>query len=276
MVIGIDVGGTKTEAVLFDGKGNIKKQVILPSAHPSCATDKEMMDILKKCLLDLTSSIVIGYAGYGKSQRMRMRIEKAIKETFQGRRYKLLNDIELAMWSTLGKSDGIILILGTGSVALKRKGNLLERQGGWGYLLGDEGSGYAIGREILRRFAKEADGRRQRTSVYEQVMKFYQLKNSADIIDCIMSDGVINRTAVARCAQLSEIDECKDILEKNAKEVIELVSSFKEDGLQIFVTGGMRKNQKYMQLLKQLEPCFQVSENNPVYGAYEYWHAEDF
>ena len=52
MIIGIDIGGTKSEAALFDEAGNTQQKIILKSAHPNCATDAEMEEILRQCLLD--------------------------------------------------------------------------------------------------------------------------------------------------------------------------------------------------------------------------------
>lgn len=270
MVIGIDVGGTKTETVLFDESGNEVKKKVLESAHPSCATPEKMKEILKQSLLDETSEIVIGYAGYGKSKRMRDVIKEAVCSAFEGRKYVLLNDIELALWSLLGGRDGIVLILGTGSIALKRKNNVLTRAGGWGYLLGDEGSGYAVGRDILRKFVLEADGIKRKTELYEEVMKLYNIRNSSEILDKVMQSGNVNRTEVAKCAVLSTLEENRSILTNQAKQVAELVNSIREEGLEVIVTGGMSRNSVYMDILKEYIPGMNISQVEPVYGAYLY------
>lgn len=270
MVIGIDVGGTKTEAVLFDEAGKVVKKKVLESAHPSCATTEKMKDILKQCLLDEPSEIVIGYAGYGKSKRMREMIEETVSSVFEERKYVLLNDIELALWSHLGDRDGIVLILGTGSIVLKRKNNVLTRAGGWGYLLGDEGSGYAVGRDILRKFVLQADGRKKKTELYERLMKLYDIRNSSEILDKVMQNGNVNRTEVAKCAVLSTMEENRSILTDQAKQAAELVNFIREDDLEVVVTGGMSRNSVYMDILKEYLPGMNISRVEPVYGAYLY------
>ena len=141
MLIGIDVGGTKTKAVLFDEQGRSVKDITLQSAHPMCATDEQIVSILEQCMLDDRSPVVIGYAGYGKSAQMKEHISSLVHEALQDRNVVILGDIDTAVYSTLQEKDGITLILGTGSIALYRKGETLERRGGWGYVLGDEGSG---------------------------------------------------------------------------------------------------------------------------------------
>lgn len=270
MVIGIDIGGTKSEAVLFDEEGVIQQKVILKSAHPNCATDAEMEDILQKCLLDNCSPIVIGFAGYGKSKQMRQRIECAVKHAFQGRQFELMNDVELALWSTLQGSDGIVLILGTGSILLKKKGDMLTRKGGWGYLLGDDGSGYAIGRQILRKFIRQVDQMDEKTQVFQEVMDLYGLTDPSEILDIVMKGGQVDRTAVAKCSVLSNLEENKYILKRAASDVAELISLLEEDGLPIYITGGMHHNLQYMQYIQHFLPNIRISEHEPVYGAYAY------
>ncbi len=270
MIIGIDIGGTKSEAALFDEAGNTQQKIILKSAHPNCATDAEMEEILRQCLLDDCSPIIIGFAGYGKSKQMRQRIERAVQRVFQNRKFVLMNDVELAMWSTLQGSDGIVLILGTGSIALKKKGDALIRKGGWGYLLGDEGSGYAIGRKILRKFIRQVDELDEKTELFQAVMNLYDLTDPSEIIDIVMHDGQIDRTAVAKCSVLSNLEENKYILKRAASDAAECVSALKEDGLPTYITGGMQNNMQYMQYIQHFLPDIRISEHEPVYGAYAY------
>ncbi len=72
----------------------------------------------------------------------------------------LSSDVEIALVGALGRRLGIVVLAGTGSAAygVNRAGESLL-VGGWGYLLGDEGSGYWIGSEALRLLARAADQR---------------------------------------------------------------------------------------------------------------------
>ena len=67
----------------------------------------------------------------------------------------LSSDVEIALVGALGQRLGIVVLAGTGSAAygVNRAGDALL-VGGWGYLLGDEGSGYWIGAEALRLLAR--------------------------------------------------------------------------------------------------------------------------
>ena len=115
---------------------------------------------------------------------------------------------------------------------MKRKGSCLERRGGWGYVLGDEGSGYAIGREMLRLFVKQADHRAIPSHLFQEVMHLYDLKDPSELIGKIMEDGKVNRTLVAQCASLCDkdgvLEEVRMILEEQAKQVAEMINSFSE------------------------------------------------
>lgn len=274
MVIGIDVGGTKTKAVLFDENGQIVKEVVTGSAHPMNSDDASIIKSLRECLLDDTSELVFGYAGYGKNAEMRQHIQNLVETVCKDRNHVLLNDIEMALLSTLGMKDGICVILGTGSIALKRKGTDLERRGGWGYVLGDEGSGYALGREILRLFTKQADHRGTPSYLYQEIMKMYELKDPSDLIAKIMTNGAVNRTAVAKCAVLCDrketFEEVYPIMKEQAIQTAQMINSFREKGMPVVITGGMTHNSAYMSVLRDYLKNFDIAEHEPVYGAYVY------
>ena len=92
--------------------------------------------------------------------------------------------MEAVFHDAFGDGPGILLIAGTGSIALGRHETGREgRVGGWGSLLGDEGSGYAIGLEALRRVARNADGRGPETRLREAVLS----RLSLDGVDALVA-----------------------------------------------------------------------------------------
>lgn len=274
MLIGIDVGGTKTKAVVFDEHGRSVKEITLQSAHPMCATDEQIISILHQCMLDDHSTVVIGYAGYGKSAQMKEHISSVVHAALKHRRVVILGDIDTAVYSTLQERDGITLILGTGSIALCRKGENLERRGGWGYVLGDEGSGYAIGLAILKYFVKQADHRVVKDELYEAVMKHYHLDDPSQLISRVMDEGKTDRTGIASASVLSStyahLPVIQEILNDQADQVAEMLSSFGTLPETIVVTGGMIHNTVYMDLLKQRIPQIRIADHPQVYGCYVY------
>ena len=274
MLIGIDVGGTKTQAVLFGDDGSIIKEVKLPSAHPMCAQDDEIMSILQQCMLDETSDVVIGYAGYGKSETMRQHIESVVSTALKDRHVVILSDIETALFSTLEDRDGITLILGTGSIALQRNNGAIERRGGWGYMLGDEGSGYAIGLAILRHFVLQADHRAEKDELYQAVMNHYHLSDPSQLIETIMDHGKPDRTLIASASIISSSFShhpvIRNILHTSAIEVYEMIQSFHNDSETIVITGGMLHNSAYMEEIRHLLPQVLIATHPQVYGCYVY------
>ena len=274
MLIGIDVGGTKTKAVLFDEQGRSVKDITLQSAHPMCATDEQIVSILEQCMLDDRSPVVIGYAGYGKSAQMKEHISSLVHEALADRNVVILGDIDTAVYSTLQEKDGITLILGTGSIALYRKGETLERRGGWGYVLGDEGSGYVIGLAILKHFVKQADHRTGKDELYDAVMHHYHLDDPSQLIGRVMDEGKTDRTGIASASVLSStyahLPVIREILNEQADQIAEMLSSFGTLPETIVVTGGMIHNTVYMDLLKQRIPQIRIADHPQVYGCYVY------
>ncbi|NLA53876.1 MAG: ATPase, partial [Clostridiales bacterium] len=90
-----------------------------------------------------------------------------------------------ALRGAVGKV-GAILIAGTGSICYGRNANGLEaRAGGWGYLFDDEGSGYAIGRDMLKAVFRSEDGRSDCTSLTAAVLAHFQIDSLKDLLQIV-------------------------------------------------------------------------------------------
>lgn len=162
MYIGIDGGGTKTKMVSYDDDGNIGQEIVLPTVHILSQTPKKCIEILKAGVEQLdpqsVSKIGIGLAGYGQDKKIRKEIEDICLKAFKNRPFVLKSDVQIAIEGALDGQDGIVVIAGTGSIALSLKEGMLQRCGGWGYQLGDEGSAYWIAKKMLNVFCQEVDG----------------------------------------------------------------------------------------------------------------------
>ena len=84
-----------------------------------------------------------------------------------------MNDALVALVAGVGDAPGVVIICGTGSIAYGRSADRAARAGGWGHVLGDEGSGYWIGRRALRAVARAADGRGPATSLTARVLNHF-------------------------------------------------------------------------------------------------------
>src|SRR6185369_3788449 len=91
----------------------------------------------------------------------------------------VVNDALVALEAGAPEQPGIVVIAGTGSIAYGRNDrNQSARAGGWGYVLGDEGSGYWIGRAALRAVLREADRRGPQTLLTSLLLKYYRVEHA--------------------------------------------------------------------------------------------------
>lgn len=92
-------------------------------------------------------------------------------------------DFEIALVGAHGERRGILILSGTGSVAfgVNSAGKSLQ-VGGWGYLLGDEGSGYLLGLQALQAVVRAADGREQPTGLTDVILEALNLSAPSELI----------------------------------------------------------------------------------------------
>ena len=108
---------------------------------------------------------------------------------------RLTNDADLVL-SALDGAIGVALIAGTGSIALGcDKHGATTRAGGWGHSLGDEGSGYEIGRLALQAAVRASDGRGKATTLLERITNFWQLNTVNDLISQVYLHGSTTKIA---------------------------------------------------------------------------------
>ena len=165
----IDAGSTKMEWILLDGDV-VKQRFYTEGFNPNYADRRCLENIINlvetrliaspnnDCPVsrrDKSASLqAIHYYGTGCGNEQNCRM---IKEVFQNRfpevEILVTHDLMAACHAVLGHEQGIACILGTGSNACVYDGNdIVERAVSLGYLVGDEGSGMHIGREVVRAY----------------------------------------------------------------------------------------------------------------------------
>jgi N-acetylglucosamine kinase-like BadF-type ATPase len=168
----MDVGGTRSRARL--AVGTMAADVVAESEAPSAsltAAGLEQAGYSVEALLagvglgaeDVESldAICVGSAGSGSAAAVGWLVERLAPLARGGRAsVGVLNDSLLAL-PAAGLDEGIAVICGTGSTAVGVRGSRVERAGGWGYLLGDEGSGYWITREAVRELVRRNEDHEQ-------------------------------------------------------------------------------------------------------------------
>jgi len=183
-LIGFDCGATKTECALTDINGKIIYTATGGAANflvtGTDGTSKIILSLLKDCIRKSNISysdiekIVIGAAGAGRKKDAE-KLESSLVEIFSAdgikiKSLKVVSDAQIALKGAFPNEAGCILIAGTGSIIYGKdeKGNIY-RAGGFGRLLGDEGSGYSIGRKGLQAAAKYFDGRGKETLIVKLI-----------------------------------------------------------------------------------------------------------
>jgi N-acetylglucosamine kinase-like BadF-type ATPase len=156
-VIGFDIGGSKTHAVLADASG-VLAETVVGSANIASVGVAEATRQLSIALEQLglpklggpeIHSVCGGAAG-ADSAHQRARLADLLSELLPHAEISVVHDAQLLL-AAAGLDDGIALISGTGAVAwgITPDGRS-RRAGGWGYLLGDEGSGYGVARAAVQ------------------------------------------------------------------------------------------------------------------------------
>lgn len=212
--------------------------------------------------------------------KIRKSIENAIKRKFPTEKYSIQSDVDCALMSALKGSDGVMIISGTGSIALSQYKGQRSRVGGWGYWIGDEGSAFWIGKQVLSVFSKMADGRLKKSALYDCVMDSLVLSDESELIK-ILSEHPRPKEAIASLARVCYIASTKGdkhaihIFKQAAHELAELIeTSIKRNPelKTVRLSGGVfESGDVILKPLKELLPSdldIQPISNPPLYGAY--------
>lgn len=235
--IAIDGGGTKTEGVLTDTCGRIRAHAFGTASNPNDVTLQGSVTVLKgltNTLLEqagLTSadlpevSFFGGIAGginYGPA------LESALREAYPTvGALGIRSDIQILLSGELPTGDGACIICGTGSACFLRRGDVLIRIGGWGYLLDSGGSGYDIGRDALEAVLRAHDGRGEATALTELLTAHLGGEAHTKITD-IYREGKPYIAACAPCvfkAAKAGDPVANGILRRNARALSEYMEA---------------------------------------------------
>ena len=183
-VAGVDGGGTRTRVLLLAGDGTTAARAVGPSAlvrpdRPALAA-RVVADTVRRAAASAEVALPLpavwaGLAGAGRP-RERREVEAALREERIARAVRVGTDAEVALHDAFGGGPGIVLVAGTGSVVLAvTEDGRLHEVGGWGGVMGDEGSGHHIGESALRAIAAATDRRGPPTALTASVLEALDL-----------------------------------------------------------------------------------------------------
>lgn len=282
MIIGIDGGGTKTEGVLVDQKGNIQKYLLEEGTNPNskgfgraAKTLCNMLDAFQS-EGDKVEALCLSVAGIAMEdiqKNLKKVIEPHLSETTK---IRMGSDALGCMSSGIKNEDGIVIIAGTGSAAFARVDGKYSRVGGWGQLIDDAGSGYDIGRLGLRAVLRAYDGRGEATSLTDLFIEKMNGKEPWNALGEIYSGGKEYIATFAPVVLNTKDDSVAEhIIERSVFDLTEMIKAAKKhlhpmDIIPIVLTGSIWKSSRiYSGVKEKLGETYQliIPRLKPVYGA---------
>jgi N-acetylglucosamine kinase-like BadF-type ATPase len=193
LILGLDAGGTKTVALLSEaesgavigrgvgGPGNIRA-VGAERVTESLATAVAAAFAAAGREPGAVAAAAIGAAGAARPDD-RAAVENCLRAVVAAEHYAVTNDAAIALRAAVPSGAAVLLIAGTGSIGYGRTVDGREvRAGGWGYLLDDDGSAYAVGLAGLSAVLRAHDGRARQTALRATLLDAWDLAAPEEII----------------------------------------------------------------------------------------------
>lgn len=222
--IGIDGGGTTSDYVLLNEKNEVLAQAVDgPTNINSCGKDevyKHIENGLKKLLenffiLQDDLMVTLSTAGVDRPEDKLPYKDILIKLGYNN--FLVTNDAEAALSAGTHGENGIIVIAGTGSIVIGKNENVVKRVGGWGHILGDEGSAYKISIEAIRMITQFTDGYGEKTSLEKRLLKAINGCSSEDFLKFIYQQ-TFKKDVIADLAKI--VDEACEAGDEVAKKIL--------------------------------------------------------
>lgn len=277
LILGLDGGATKTNCIII----NEKYEIIGIGSSGPCnyhtiginTAKKNIEEAIRNALkntkyekkkIDI-AGLGIGGANTSKDYEI---ISDIIKSIGLIEKYEIVNDVNVAYYACSKGKSGIVTVAGTGSIVYGRNSVGKEcYSGGWGWLIGDEGSAFDIARKAIQEATRAFDGRGRKTILVNLLIKELNLKDFNEIIDYVYSKVESHRIArlapIVTEAAIKGDKIAKNILNNAAEELILAAKTVykklkmeKEDKIIVGGVGGVFNSniiwRKYKSSMKEL------------------------
>lgn len=266
--LGIEGGGSRTVAIAIDVAGKILNRWEGGAANLKLISDAGLVQIFRqiKALAPSPAAIAIGLAG-ARTDRDRQRLTRLAAIVWPKTICHTTNDLESG-WAALSATTRssmprILVISGTGSCCYtKTTQGTVIRTGGWGHLLGDEGSAYDIGISALRALVNEQDRTHRWPALGARILRLLQLNEPADLIEWIRDASKTEVAALAvEVVQAASKGNrlARSVLDQAALRLAALAEccarhlATKDSPLMFVFAGGMvRRGSYYARRLRQV------------------------
>src|SRR5213594_148982 len=287
-ILGVEGGGTKTAWVLAETVAGVNApscefRVIdhgkLPPSNFRLTTSDRLRTILAELPKQIDRAGVF-LAGCG-TEEDRSSLKQICLEVWPNAKIVTGSDRDSGLAAALDHGDGIVVNAGSGSSVTGRRGNRIERAGGWGHILGDAGGGYFLSIQALRLILREHDLHQSEMQFTAKILHALSLNNfdelvrwvqTADKMDIAMLAPVVFEAATERDARLMEI------IEEGARVLCEYTEAVATRlhalAPKVVLLGGLFQrdsiyNHAFRRRLKKTLPDTRVanSERAPEFGA---------
>lgn len=268
--VGLDAGGSKTLLLARCNDRSHRIERRGPPANPQRGGVEETAGVLgtltqeavRPCQPVDLLSVCAGVAGAGRAEEQEGiadRLQRSLMDEADSVHVQVVHDASIALDAAFGSESGVVVIAGTGSVVFGRATDgTTRRVGGWGHLLGDAGSGYAVGRAGLRAVAEAFDGGAETalrtclgkrygiddrgTLIHRVYQERFAIQDIAPLVISAAEDGdtVASNILATQTARLAQ--QVEWLLSQNRSQNRSIAP-------RIALLGGMLQNQGYAQRL---------------------------
>jgi N-acetylmuramic acid 6-phosphate etherase len=281
-ILGVEGGGTKTSWILVESDGesfSIVDQGKLPPSNFRLVSPERLSAIFQQMPRD-AERVGMFLAGCATEDDRNI-LTKLCAEVWPNAKIVAGSDRDSGLAAALGRSDGIAVNAGTGASVTGRRGERIEKAGGWGHILGDAGGGYFISLQALRFILREYDLHRGEAQFTATILRALSLNSRDELVRWAQTadkDDVAGLAPVVfECAMKGDesvmkiVEESAGVLSEYtaavatrlgllAPKVILLGGLFQRDG--VYVHAFKRKLKKHL-----CDARVAMSEQSPELGA---------
>jgi N-acetylglucosamine kinase-like BadF-type ATPase len=216
LIIGIDAGASKTHCRLRLAGGKLISESTHRGANlanqPISECVQLVIESIKMAVKKVNDPytfaspfkeiiVVVGIAGLNTGAD-KLKLLKYLREfdhpdrSFLGTKSLWFNDAIIGFAANSIKNQGLVVIAGTGSAAAYLSPKNIIKSGNWGYVLGDDFSGFALGQRLLKNLMATLDGRKKPTVFYRRLAALVKVSNPYQLVTWLEKGNVpISRTA---------------------------------------------------------------------------------
>ncbi len=237
MLIGIDVGGTKTRVVAIEGR---RVEVLEGEGANPAVVGEKCIDIVSTLLTRILERVGadpgsvelvgIGSAGVGRGYWSNLFAKALERAGVDPSRMELFEDFRTAYTSCFVDEPGIVAISGTGSSIYGECEGIEVRVGGWGHLLDDEGSAYQVGRDGMAAALRYFDGRGPETKLLEEMLRYLGIDSPELVVPKVYGSPNPKKLVAGFAprvvkAALEGDEVAKEILRRYAKQLAQAIAA---------------------------------------------------